>query len=302
MTDHDAEDREAQEEARREHASDLADTARAEALADERDAARRRLADLEARDAVTVSEREELDELRDRFGDAAQPAELRDAAEREQRAAEAAELRSYPVQPGELGPVEVHHHSEPIGGLAAGVRARIRSTVEALDQPLEAAELRDAGIAIAALSASLEDLEREDGVIRASRAAVERWVRDLEELLAVLGEPAEGGDRDVARRYWSVREGILDELVDHLGQRRVGELQRDGLLRAIEDLRDRLRDAQDEARTASRAVDRALERERRRIAESVSACELLLRGRDTPRELIASAREALERLAEELRA
>lgn len=340
MTDHDAEDRDAQEEARRDAADERAAIARDEAAADRFDLLTvEELEELAGEgDDAALAELERLAAIRAfQEGDAAgiershaayralkalrpDAGELRDDAEREQRRAEADELKSYPVQPGELGPVEVHHHTpaqaeevgEPIGGLAAGVRARIRSTVEALDQPLEAAELRDAGIAIAALSASIEDLEREDGVVRVHRATVERWVRDLEELLEVLGEPRDG-DRDLARRYWSVREGILDELVDRLGQRRVGELQRDGLLTSIEELRARLREAQDEVTARARE----LASERRRIGERLRdfagrvrgvAQELAGDGADyvegdaagTPRERAAAVERDLVGLAEEL--
>jgi hypothetical protein len=102
--------------------------------------------------------------------------------------------------------------------LAAIARRRLRRLVEAIAAPATPADLRDLGVAIAALSDAVERLELYDERHHFHRSTLERWVADVRALLELVGEPAAVDDerREAARIYWRVRESILDELSDEL--------------------------------------------------------------------------------------
>lgn len=101
--------------------------------------------------------------------------------------------------------------------LAELARRRQAELVRTIAGPMTAADLRDAAIALAAIGSALEDLERADGRVWIHGRELERWARDLGQLLELLGEPAEDAvSGDLARAYWSVAEGVLGELAEEV--------------------------------------------------------------------------------------
>lgn len=292
-----SEDLDAREQARADAADDRRDIARDEALELEREAARKRLAELEAREIHSPDSAEELEELRAR-------ADL--VAELEQRAEDEAELA------GEQA-------AEPLVAIA---RRRLRSLVESIGSTRAApADLRDAGIAIAALSDAIERLELYDGRHAFHGSTLERWVRDLRALLELVGEPPEVDDerREDARIYWPVREGVLDELADALNLTDVGGVELSvgaggGLfarLAALEAERDqaveRERGWRGEVSAIRRGADSRQAELARRVELVVGELERfdaggVSRNDRAPRVVVADAVDELRTLAGQLRA
>lgn len=112
--------------------------------------------------------------------------------------------------------------AQPEELLAPGARQRVTYLIRRLENAVAPADLRDYGIALAAVSASLEDLERIDGRLWLDRERLERWTVQLRELLERLGTPPDDDEharRPWTRAYYGVREGLLDDLHDALRPR-----------------------------------------------------------------------------------
>lgn len=192
--------------------------------------------------------------------------DLRDDATRAlERLARSGEIG---VRSGEIGVSD--DAPAPDGPLVPRVRARIDRLVEALANPMSAADVRDAGVAIAAMTSALEDLTRLDGVVGVHRTIVERWLREVTGLLELVGPPLNDEPRELARIYWNVREGVLEDLVDHLGAERP-EFSGEGLWARVERQAAELRRAGDLAEDVWPRTARRVEELEDRLEQTIAA-------------------------------
>lgn len=100
--------------------------------------------------------------------------------------------------------------------LAQTARLRLAAIVRGLAEPMMPADLRDGAIAVAALTAAIEDLEEQDGRVYVKVGEVRRWVGNLLDLVALVGEPPAGAGDEAERVYWSAVEGPIIELAELL--------------------------------------------------------------------------------------
>lgn len=152
--------------------------------------------------------------------------------------------------------------------LAPGARDRVRYLIRRLENVVTPADSRDYGIALAAVAAALEDLERLDGRAFFHRSILAGWERQLRRLLELLGTPA-AAPREQQRIYHDALEGMLDDLaraareLDGVDDDSLGYPIRAGLGDVRPGLFDRVRELE---RIATAQTERA-EKAEARVAE-----------------------------------
>lgn len=245
--------------------------------------------ELERREAQAELERIRRDEL---AAEARAKADRLEDLEAQAREDDAEHAAAGVGRDGEAGPLADH------------VRARMRDVVAKLATVrMQPGDFRDVSIGLAALGASLEDVERADGRRWLHEARLRAIAADLKALLELVGEP-DGHGEAVERAYWPVRED-LDELLELAGDARAtlnageggGLLAR--LARAEAELgraRDLVAQHRGDRDSAGAAHDRtrALVAEHaRRLADGLSG----IRSVERPLHVVDSVREQLLELA-----